>query len=318
MKHFICCLLVVICHYHVPAQDSLSIKKPTFYGHAIDSVSGRPIAYATLSLRNVNTGKTILESSADSSGAFSINLSFQQEYLLSITAVGYLASVIKISLVQADEVVNRIKLKPSSGSLKEVTVTARKANIRSDIDKLTYYAENDITSSAGDASDVLRKAPMITVDPEGNVTLRGNNNPRILVNGRTSSLFLRSVADALKNIPASEISRIEVITNPSAKYDGEGSDGIINIITKKSFQQGMNGNMNIGMSNLRNNGSLSLTFKKNDFLIYTHINGNFSFTRKRPGKYVREDFVYETLNKQESDVYDNRRGAGALAGIDYS
>lgn len=317
MKNFICCLLVVICYHYAQAQNTLPGKKTIFYGHVVDSVSGKAIAHATLLLINIHSGKKILESSADSLGAFSMDLSLQQGYLLTITAMGYLESIIKIS-APSGPVINEIKLKPSLRSLKEVTVTARRADIKSDIDKLTYYAENDITSSAGDASDVLRKAPMVAVDPEGNVSLRGSNNPRILVNGRTSSLFLRSVSDALKSIPASEISRIEVITNPSAKYDGEGTGGIINIITKKTFREGMNGNMNAGMSNLRNNGSLNLTFKKNDFLIYTNINGNFSFTRKRPGSYVREDFVYETLNKQESDVYDNRRGAGALAGVDYS
>ncbi len=183
---------------------------------------------------------------------------------------------------------------------------------------MIYYAENDITSSAGDASDVLRKAPMITVDAEGNVSVRGNANPRILLNGKQSSLFLRNTADALKSIPAAEISRIEIITNPSARYDGEGSAGIINIITKKSFRQGMNGNMNFGVSNLRNNGSINLAVKKNNFLFYTNLNGNFSFMRKRPGSYEREDFVYQTTNRQESIVYDRRRGAGAMAGIDFN
>lgn len=201
--------------------------------------------------------------------------------------------------------------------LKGITVVSKKPLIKNDIDKLTYYAENDITSSAGDASDVLRKTPMITVGPDGNVSLNGNNNPRILVNGKTSSLFMRSVPDALRSIPASQISRIEIITNPSAKYDGDGS-GIINIITKKDFSQYMNGSMNIGLSNMRNNSGLNFSLRKRDLLLSANLAGNYSFPRRRPGSYEREDLVYRSQNSQQSIVFDQRRGFNTSMSADYS
>lgn len=318
MKYFFYCLLAVISYCHVQAQDTALNTNRNLSAHLIDSLSGAPVSYASVQIKDVKSGKQLFTARADSTGYFQITLSSLRGYSIGISAIGYAGFVANIPAGSTVDLPETIKLTASSASLAEVTVIAKKRDIESDIDKLIYHVENDLTSSAGDASDVLRKTPMITVDPEGNISVRGNPNPRILLNGKISSLFMRNISDALKSIPASEISRIEIITNPSARYDGDGGSEIINIVTKKSSKQGMNGNINLSMSNLKNNGGVNLTFKKNELLFFTSINGNFSFTRKRPGTYERQDFVYKSSNKQESVVFDRRRGLNASAGVDYS
>src|SRR5450432_189415 len=110
---------------------------------------------------------------------------------------------------------------------------------------MVYNAERDITSQGGVATDLLKKIPMISVDVDGNVELQGNSNIRFLINGKPSTIFGNNLVDVLASIPASQIQSIEIITSPGAKYDAEGTGGIINIILKKSTAEGFNGNMSL-------------------------------------------------------------------------
>jgi uncharacterized surface anchored protein len=209
----------------------------------IDSLTKKPIDYATVSLAKVKDGKTINGGVTDEKGKVVLSNISPDEYKLSIGFMGYTAKniIVKTTEARPDNNVGTISLVASASLLKEVNVVGAKAVIENKVDRMVYNAEADGTNAGGDATDVMRKVPMLSVDINGNVQLRGSS-VRVLINGKPSGTMANSVADALKMIPAEQIKSVEVITSPSAKYDAEGAGGIINIITKKSNAQGVSGN----------------------------------------------------------------------------
>lgn len=231
-------------------------------GYVIDSAVTIAVEFANISVLDAASGKVLDGTTADLNGKFEFNKVGPGNYSFKITFIGYQDKLVENIKVKKGEDIDlgAIKLSVSAKMLEEVTVTALKNIIEEKVDRLVYNAENDITSKGGDGADVLRKVPMLSVDLDGNVSLRGNSNIRVLINNKPSTIVASSVADALKMIPADLIKTVEVITSPSAKYDAEGTSGIINIITKKSSIQGFNLSLNTGAglrgSNLGLNGNL--------------------------------------------------------------
>lgn len=129
-------------------------------------------------------------------------------------------------------------------TIEGIIIVGKKAIVENKIDKIVYNVANDVTSQSGAAIDVLRKVPQVTVDADGNVELQGNPNVRFLINGKPSSIFGNILADALASIPASQIKSIEAVTSPGAKYDAQGTGGIINIVLNESKVKGINGIVN--------------------------------------------------------------------------
>ncbi|WP_421826398.1 TonB-dependent receptor domain-containing protein [Larkinella sp.] len=233
-------------------------------GLVMDSTSNKPVEYTTIALLDIKTGKPIDGTTADGKGKFTLSKLAPGEYRLQYSFIGYqnkVSAPIKIEK-GSDINVGVIKLSQDVRLLNEVTVTGQAALIEEKVDRLVYNAEKDITSKGGDAADIMRKVPMLSVDLDGNVSLRGSSNVRVLINNKPSTIVASSVADALKQIPADMIKSIEVITSPSAKYDAEGSAGIINIVTKKNTLQGATLNMDLGTGNRSSNLNLNASYRQ--------------------------------------------------------
>jgi outer membrane receptor protein involved in Fe transport len=215
-------------------------------GTLIDSVSQKPVDYATVSAFDQATGKLVSGSLTGADGKFTIDKLSAGTYQLKISFLSYASKTISNIKVGGSGMLKlgRILLSPDSRLLKEVQVTAKKALVEEKIDRTVYNAENDLTARGGDATDVMKRVPLVSVDLDGNVSVRGSSNIKVLINGRPSAMTSGSISDALKQIPADLIKTVEVITSPSAKYDAEGSGGIINIILKKNTLEGVSLNLN--------------------------------------------------------------------------
>ncbi|MEI9920808.1 MAG: outer membrane beta-barrel family protein [Bacteroidota bacterium] len=209
-------------------------------GTVMDSGTNQPVEFATVQLNDPATGKPLDGALCDDKGKFTISKISNGSYKLVISFIGYETYTQDIAINERKSVIElgTIKIGASVTQLKEVVVEGERSLVEEKVDRMIYNAENDQTARGGDAADVLRRVPMLTVDMDGNVSLRGNQNIRVLINNKPSTITASSVADALKQIPADQIKSVEVITSPSAKYDAEGSAGIINIITKKITAQG--------------------------------------------------------------------------------
>jgi len=245
------------------AQQSTDKSSVKISGKIIEKKTNAPIPYASVALVDSENKKTIAGAVADLNGDFTITGVPVGKYFLQTSYMGFSATESNPILVNGDKsVINlgEIALEEVAVNLKEVTVQGQRSLIEERVDRTIYNAENDRTTIGGDATDVLRRVPMLSVDLDGNVSMRGSSNILVLINGRQSAIVASNIADALKQIPAEEIKTVEVITSPSAKYDAEGTGGVINIITKKNNLKGasLNINSSVGLrgSNLGLNASL--------------------------------------------------------------
>lgn len=232
-------------------------------GILVDSASSKPVEFATIALLNTATNKPIDGTTADATGKFTLSKLAPGKYRLQYSFIGYKDKRSAIITIDKGTDLNlgSIKIAPDVRTLKEVNVVGQAAMIEEKVDRLVYNADKDITAKGGDASDIMRKVPMLSVDMDGNVSLRGSSNVTVLINNKPSTIMAASVADALKQIPADQIKTVEVITSPSAKYDAEGSAGIINIVTKKNTLQGATLDVNGGVGNRGSNLGLNGNYR---------------------------------------------------------
>lgn len=236
--------------------------KGKIIGAVIDAQSNQPVEFATVALMKAGTETPIDGTVCDAKGQFTISKIVNGTYKIVISFIGYETYTINDVVISDDKQevsLGLIKIESSTKVLNEVVVEGQKAIIEERVDRTIYNAENDQTARGGDATDVLKRVPMLSVDLDGNVSMRGSSNVRVLINNKPSTIMASSIADALKQIPADQIKSVEVITSPSAKYDAEGSAGIINIITKKNSIEGLTLNIDAGVglrgSNLGLNGN---------------------------------------------------------------
>ncbi|GAB2949810.1 outer membrane beta-barrel family protein [Hymenobacter coalescens] len=244
-------------------------------GTVLDAATKQPVEFATVALLPAVGEQPIDGAVADDKGRFALKGLAAGSYRLSISFIGYGASVQPITLAEGKMSVDlgTVALTSQAKQLGEVQVTGERPVVESKPDRLVYNAAQDNTNKGGTAADVLRKAPMVSVDPDGNLQLRGSGNVRVLINGKPSAVVAGDIAEALKQLPADQIKNVEVITSPSAKYDAEGSAGIINIVLKENNLQGVNGNVGLAVGTRNSNGNLGLNARKGKFGLSSAING---------------------------------------------
>ena len=300
--------IIIIQVFFSIAVSAQSKPNTIISGKVFDKSTREPLEYATISIVNKQSGKTITGTVADVKGVFSIsNIPFDT-YQVNIEFIGYEKTTldnIVLSVEKRSVSIGTIFLSSSTHNLESVTVVGDKPVVENKIDKIVYNVSNDITSQGGAAIDVLKKVPQVTVDIDGNVELQGNSNIRFLINGKPSSVFGNSLSDALASIPASQIKSVEAITNPGAKYDSQGTGGIINIILYDNKMQGVNGNINLSAGSRLENGSLNLNIRHNNFGINAFFSGNAALKSELP--YSQNRFAQDTAAKTITNLVQTSR-----------
>jgi len=286
----------------------------------IDSLTKQPVDYASVSLIRVKDNKTINGALTDEKGKITLQNIAPDEYKFAVGFIGYTSKsiIVKTTLQKPDFSLGNVILVPTSSTLKEITVEGKKSMIENKIDRMVYNAEADATNAGGDATDVMRKVPMLSVDINGNVQLRGSA-VRVLINGKPSGTMANSVADALKMIPADQIKSVEVITSPSAKYDAEGSGGIINIITKKSNAQGVSGSVNTSAGTRQNTGAFNLTAKTGRLSMNTALGTMLAYPQTSRVAFVNRTTSngVESIVSQDGNSDWSREMFNGSLGLDY-
>jgi outer membrane receptor protein involved in Fe transport len=275
-------------------------------GALLDSLTQTPLEFATVVLTDIK-GKELDGVITDEKGAFRFQEVKTGAYQLQVSYIGYSSKTITpvtTTLEKPDLEIGKIFLLGEGIRLDEVEVVGQAAVVENKIDKLVYNAEKDITIG-GDAGDVLRRVPLLSVDLDGNVTLRGSSNIQILINGKPSTLFSSNVADALKSIPAEQIKNVEVVTTPTAKYDGEGTAGIINIITKKKSVEGFTGSTNLSIGTRQNNANLNLNLTRGRFSLNGGLGAWFSWPRDGSFEFIRRDDINNVVLLEQRGASTN-------------
>lgn len=266
----------------------------TLTAKLISDENQSPLEFATVILKSETSAESkVLGGKTNDKGIVTIkNIPFGT-YTVTFSSIGYTTQTqTKVVINALEKKLGTIALLSNSKSLKDVVVKGVKNGVEMGIDKKTFNVEQNITSAGGTAEDILKNVPSVNVDMDGNLSLRGKSNVTLLVDGKPSSMFGNDPQTALQSIPASSIESIEVITNPSSKYEAQGMNGIINIILKKDRKPGYNGMITIGGSiPYRMNGALNLNAKTGKWNVFFNANARTARTWE------------ETTNKR--DNYDN-------------
>ena len=253
-------------------------------GTITDGANGKPVSYATVSVINPATNSAVNGGVAGDDGKFVLPVP-AGTYRVEVSFIGYTTQVKNGVVVTAGGTValGNVVLATAAQKLAEVVVTGKKPLIEERVDRTIYNADVDKTTAGGDATDVLKRVPLLSVDLDGNVSLRGSSNIRVLINNKPSTIAASSVADALKQIPADQIQTVEVITSPSAKYDAEGSGGIINIVTKTNNLKGGSLSVNTSAGLRASNLGLNGNYRNNKFGVSLGGFGRASYNQ--PGSF---------------------------------
>jgi len=313
-------ILLFIPSLNDTALASDGPPKGKIKGTVVDEQSREPLEYATVALFNAFNDSLLTGTVTDYLGHFKIDQPDPGRYYVDITFIGFEKSrsdIFSVSVQEENINLGNISLTPLSSMLGEVEIVSKSAPVEYRIDKKVINVDKQITAAGGTAVNVLENIPSVQVDVEGNVSLRGSTGFTVLIDGKPTIL---EPSDALRQIPAGSIENIEIITNPSAKYEPDGATGIINIITKKNYLDGLSGIVNLDVGNYeRYGGDFQLSYRVNKFNFIVGANYN---THPRPGKEVskRNTISNDTVFYVNSsgDASRGHTSKSIRAGIEYN
>ena len=317
-------LIIFLFHFGIinsqqrPSSQRPSSPKIKITGIIIDKTSKLPLEYATISFTNSKNAKTLAGGITDAKGAFNIEI-VPGIYDVKIEFISF--KILEITAKNFKESTNlgQLFLEEDAAQLNEVVVRADKSIVEIKLDKKVYSIGKDLMVKGGTISDVLENIPSVTVDQDGLVSLRGNENVRILIDGKPTNAV--NIAEVLRTISAESIDKVEVITNPSARYDSEGTAGILNIVLKKGKNKGINGSITGTLGDPKNYGvSANVNYKTETANFYTILGAT---NRENPGnsitntQYLNPDgstfkYIDETTLRER-----NRNGYNSIFGLDW-
>ncbi len=299
-------------------QSPFSIK-----GRIVDAVTNEPIEYATISVFKMPDSTLVTGTSAGAKGIFSVDGIQPGNYTVSYSFIGYKTGFVsKIALSKLNKTVDlgELKLEVKSSELDAVTVTGEKGMMLNKIDRKVFTIDKSITGQTGSVTDALQNIPSVAVDVDGNISLRGSENVIILINGKPSTMGGASRTAILQQLPANSVERIEVITNPSAKFESDGNAGIINIVMKSNYSQGFNGSATVNVGNQeRANANVSLSYNPGKFNVFANygIRKNYNDRRGLNEKTTYSGDSSVVLNQTSKDISSGYSHT-ARVGVEYN
>lgn len=297
-------ILLVFVTFFASAQKEIKVS-----GKVIEKDTKVPLEYATIAFKSKKDNSVTTGGITNEKGEYNIDVPVGT-YDISIEYIGYKTVTLPNKNLTSDINLGTTTLALDVEALGEVEIIAERTTVEIKLDKKVYNVGKDLTVRGGTVSDVLDNVPSVSVDVEGNVALRGNDDVRILINGKPSGLVGLNSTDALRQLPAESIERVEVITSPSARYDAEGSAGILNIILRRSKLQGLNGAITINTGYPTSAGiSGNINYRTGDVNIFNTTNYNYRetpgnafsntefFNGEDPSTFLREDREFDRIRK---------------------
>ena len=276
-------LLSILILFTASSFGYLSHAQTTIYrvSGIVQNASGKSLEAATINLLRAKDSSVVKLAAADKQGQYVFEISSDGKYLVLASSVGYskaYSSHFEVNPANPTVVLKTLLLDNKNTSLSNVTVTAKKPLVEQKIDRTVVNVEAAVTNVGASAMEVLEKSPGVTVDKDGNISLKGKQGVMILVDGRPTQLGSADLANLLRNMNANQLDQIEIMTNPPAKYDAAGNAGIINIKTKKNKQYGYNGSITVGYGQgwlPKTNEGFNFNYRNNKVNIFTNLSHNY-------------------------------------------
>nr|WP_298930761.1 TonB-dependent receptor [uncultured Allomuricauda sp.] len=318
MKRVILLFALLLCSiYSTPltANNDTDTAIGSISGTVIDNTLKQPVAYAAIVIKSEDGSKTITGGITTEDGNFEIKKLPEGSFIMEVQFIGYKTHSQKLVITKKNRKVEvgTITLIEETEELSGVEVVAERTTIEQRVDRKVINVGKDLTTAGATASDIMNNIPSVNVDSQtGDISMRGNSNVRVMVDGKLSNV---PVAQLLRQIPSTSIKSIELITNPSAKYNPEGMSGIINIILHKNANIGFNGNITTGLTKgieAKFNSSIDMNYRQGKFNFYGNYGNNI-------GKYVNDGSItrIDENSKQVFDFFNNNKSHLYKVGVDF-